>query len=69
MSNDRKPTASAGSWLAGVIVMVAVVVAYMGFARVSVIWTLVISTLVLVGLVAFLWRAGASKERGGGRRR
>lgn len=65
MSQDGKRPASGGSWLAGLLVMVAVAVSYIGFARVSVEWTLVISTLVLVGLVFFLWRAGVRKERDG----
>lgn len=66
MSHDGKRSTAAGSWLAGLLVMVAVAVSYIGFARVSVEWTLVISTLILVGLVVFLWRAGVRKERDGG---
>lgn len=69
MSEERPDRESGRSWLAGVIVVVAVAVAYVGFARVSVGWTLLASSLIVVGLVAFLWRAGARKQgRTGGRR-
>jgi hypothetical protein len=50
-------------WVAGLIVMIATAVAFVGFARVSVGWTLLISTLVLFGMVAFLWAVGGGKER------
>ena len=52
-------------WISGLIVMVAVAVAYVGFARVSVGWTLLIASGILIGLVLFLWRAGVRKQRGG----
>ena len=69
MSVEHPIRESGRSWLAGVIVMVAVGVAYVGFARVSVGWTLFISSLVVIGLVAFLWRVGARKQGRGGRGR
>lgn len=52
-------------WISGLVVMVAVAVAYVGFARVSVGWTLLIATGILIGLVLFLWRVGARKQREG----
>lgn len=69
MTKRNQESQPGHSWLAGVIVMVAVVVSYFGFARVSVGWTLAISSLVLVALVAFLWSAGTRKQRRDGRRR
>lgn len=45
-------------WISGLIVMVATAVAFVGFANVSLAWTLAISTAILIGLVAFLWAAG-----------
>jgi Flp pilus assembly protein protease CpaA len=50
---------SGSNWMSGLIVMIAVAVAYVGFARVSVAWTLAIATVVVICLVLFLWRAGA----------
>jgi cbb3-type cytochrome oxidase subunit 3 len=67
MSNDENKPESTQSWVTGLTVVVAVIVSYIGFARISVEWTLVIATLVFLGLVAFLWRAGARKQ-GSGRR-
>lgn len=63
MSNQDQHSDSARSWLSGLVVIIATIVAYVGFARVSVEWTLVISSVVLFGLVLFLWRAGVRKER------
>lgn len=42
--------------------MVAVAVAFVGFARVSVGWTLLISSAVLIALIAFLWWAGGKQR-------
>jgi len=54
---------SSRGWLSGLIVIVAVAVSFVGFARVSVGWTLAISSVVLIGLVLFLWSAGGGKQR------
>lgn len=64
-SNDHQPE-SARSWLTGLVVIVAIIVSYIGFASVSVEWTLAISTVIFVGLIIFLWRAGVRKQRRGG---
>lgn len=64
MIDSPPPRENARQWLTGLVVIVAVVISYVGFARVSVEWTLIISSAVLVGLVLFLWRAGVRKERG-----
>jgi fatty acid desaturase len=69
MSNDENKPESIQSWMTGLTVIVAVIVSYIGFARISVEWTLVIATLVFMGLVAFLWRAGARKQGSGPRGR
>lgn len=66
--NDHSPE-SARSWLTGLVVVVAVIVSYIGFASVSVEWTLAISSAVFVGLVLFLWRAGVRKQRRDSERR
>ena len=63
MPPTNRQMESSRSWLSGLIVIVATVVAFIGFARVSVGWTIAVSTLVLIGLVAFLWSAGGGKQR------
>lgn len=50
------------AWLSGLAVVIAVIVSFIGFARVSVGWTLVVSTVIFFGLVAFLWAAGGGKK-------
>jgi hypothetical protein len=63
MSPIDKRMESSRGWLSGLIVIVAVAVSFVGFARVSVGWTLAISSVVLIGLVLFLWSAGGGKQR------
>lgn len=63
MTNEQPRKDVSRSWMAGLIVMVAVAVSYVGFARVSVTWTLVVATLILVALFTFLWVAGVRKQR------
>lgn len=63
MPPDDRPRESFRDWAMGVIAVVATIVSFVGFARVSVGWTIVISTAVLIGLVIFLWRAGIKKQR------
>lgn len=69
MPSEKNQSETPRSWVTGLIVMVAVAVSYIGFARVSVEWTLGISTIIFVSLVVFLWRAGSRKQRDGGRGR
>lgn len=69
MSPNDRPRESFRDWAMGMIAVVATIVSFVGFARVSVGWTIVISTAVLVGLVVFLWRAGIKKQRTRGDRR
>ena len=61
-SNEHQPE-SARSWLTGLAVVIAVIVSYIGFASVSVEWTLVIASAVFLGLILFLWRTGVRKQR------
>lgn len=56
------PPEHARQWWMGVIVTVLIVVSFIGFSRVSVGWTLAVSTVVLVGLLVFLWAVGGGKE-------
>lgn len=63
VTRPTPPRDDARQWLAGLVVIVATVVSFVGFARVSVGWTLAISTFVLIGLVVFLWSAGGGKQR------
>lgn len=62
MPDQKPPEPRPASWLTGLIVVLAVVVAYVGFARVSIFWTTAISTVIVVGLVIFLWREGSRKQ-------
>lgn len=68
MSQSERPSDTARHWWTGIIVVVATVISYVGFARVSVGWTLVIASLVFVGLVVFLWSVGRKKRAGRERR-
>jgi hypothetical protein len=63
MSPTDQQMESSRGWLSGLIVVVATIVAFIGFARVSIGWTLAISTIILIGLIAFLWSAGGGKQR------
>lgn len=54
---------STRDWVSGLVVIVATVIAYIGFARVSIGWTLLVSSAVLLGLIVFLWRTGVRKQR------
>lgn len=63
MSQTEKQAESTREWLSGLFVVVATVVAFIGFAFASLKWTLVISSVVLVCLVIFLWLAGVRKQR------
>ena len=65
MSNNNKKPEAIRVWITGLVVIVAVIVSYIGFARVSVEWTLGIAICVFIGLVLFLWRAGIRKQRDG----
>ena len=54
---------AARDWLSGMFVIVATIVAFVGFAHLSFVWTLVVSTVVLFGLLYFLWSVGVRKQR------
>jgi hypothetical protein len=56
------PQESLRQWLSGVVVVVAIVVSFIGFAHISVGWTLLISTLIFCALIAFLWAVGGGKK-------
>lgn len=58
---------SGKAWLTGLALMVTMVVCIYGFARLSPVWTLVISSTALLGLLAFFWRVGHAKRRGSGK--
>ncbi len=64
MSQDNRQPESIRQWLTGIVVIVAVIVSFVGFARVSVEWTLTIASVVLVLLVLLLWRVGRKKRAG-----
>lgn len=69
MSRSSSPHEGAREWVSGLVVIVATVVAFIGFARASLLWTIVISAMVWAGLIMFLWSVGAGKKRGRGKRR
>ena len=50
-------------WLSGLIVVVATIVAFVGFAFASLTWTLIIASVVLASLILFLWSVGYRKQR------
>ena len=68
MYNDSRlvhqtpPTDNGREWLTGLVVVVAIIVSFIGFARVSVAWTLAIATVIFVALILFLWIAGGKKR-------
>ena len=57
------PRQTTRDWLSGLFVIIATIVAFVGFAHASFFWTLIISTLVLFGLLFFLWSVGVRKQR------
>lgn len=63
MSRKIQPRETARDWLTGVIVMTAVAVSFIGFSTVSVKITILVSTAILVGLVAFFWVIGKRKRQ------
>jgi hypothetical protein len=63
VSRDRRPSESLREWITGLVVIVATIVSFIGFARLSVGWTLAISSVILVALVVFLWSVGERKRR------
>ncbi len=65
MSDRKKAKVSARSWIEGMIVIVAIIVSYIGFASISIKWTLVVSSLIFIFLILFLWRTGVRKKRDG----
>lgn len=50
-------------WVAGLVVTVTTIVAFVGFAFASLKWTLIIASVVLVFLILFLWSVGFRKQR------
>ena len=58
-----QPAETTKDWLSGLVVVVATVVAFIGFAFASLKWTLVVSSVVLAFLIAFLWSVGYRKQR------
>jgi cell division protein FtsW (lipid II flippase) len=63
LSRQRPPPETPRELISTFVVIVATVVAFVGFARVSLGWTLAISTLVLIALLYFLYSVGIRKER------
>lgn len=63
MSQPKKQLETTREWLAGVIVVVATIVSFIGFAFASLKWTLIVASLALVVLVGFLWSVGIRKQR------
>lgn len=68
VSQPRTKPESTRQWVTGLVVIAATIISFVGFARVSLNWTLAISSIVLVALVLFLWHAGGGKERSRRRR-
>lgn len=66
MSRDRTAAAREATreWIAGLVVVAATVVAFVGFAHASLWWTIAISTLVWIGLILFLWSVGRKQRSG-----
>lgn len=58
-----QPAETTKEWLSGLVVIVATVVAFVGFAFASLKWTLIVSSVVLAFLVVFLWSVGFRKQR------
>ncbi|MDR7155358.1 hypothetical protein J2W40_002185 [Sphingobium xenophagum] len=62
MQPNEDPSGTTRAWLSGLAVVIAVVVSFIGFSRVSIGWTLVVSTAIFLGLITFLWVAGGGKK-------
>lgn len=63
MSRDRRPSEPLRDWITGLVVIAATIASFIGFARLSVGWTLAISSVLLVGLVTFFFIVGERKRR------
>ncbi len=63
MIDSPPPLESTRQWLAGLVVVVATIVAFVGFAFASLKWTLIVSSATLAFLIAFLWLVGFRKQR------
>lgn len=50
-------------FVTGLVVIAATIIAFFGFAKLSLGWTLGVSIAALVGLLAFFWWAGQRKRR------
>jgi uncharacterized membrane protein len=65
MSPRNGPSETTRQWLTGLVVIVATVVAFIGFASASLWWTIAIASFVWAALIVFLYCAGVRKERAG----
>ncbi len=63
MSRPEREVQTARQWLSGLAVTLTTIVSYIGFARISVKWTLVVAICIIIGLLTFLWIMGGRKER------
>lgn len=63
MPQNESRRESTRQWLTGLVVIVATIVSFFGFARLSFAWTLGVSLTTLVGLLAFFWWTGQRKRR------
>jgi hypothetical protein len=61
LTDKKPPSDNNRQWLSGMIVIVATIVSFVGFARISVGWTLAISSAIFVALAYFLWRVGGEE--------
>lgn len=59
---------TAREWLTGVAVIVATIVSVIGFARLSLGWTLAVSLASLTILLLLFWRTGQRKRLGNRKR-
>ena len=63
MSQPGQHQETLREWLSGLVVMIATIVAFVGFAFASLTWTLIIASAILVSLILFLWSVGYRKQR------
>lgn len=54
-------------WVAGIVVSVATVISFVGFAFASLKWTLIVASIALTFLLFFLWSVGFRKQRARGK--
>ncbi len=64
MSRRERPAETTRQWVTGLVVIVATIGCFFGFAHISFGWTVGISLTLLISLLVFFWTVGERKRKG-----